>query len=438
MKEANFKKAYQLLSCWDQYMSEDQEIFVKTEKALGQGGQGRVNAVSISKSKDGEEEKMADKTCTVLNNLEIFMKALRAYMCEYYIAHDLQHPNVLQYKYLIRRYVPKTKTHEIHMLMEILNGGDLFDFIYKNKSQITVEQIKKLGGQLISGIKYIHDNCIVHQDLKPMNVLLSQDQSALKIIDFGVSTKLDSESHVLHSQIAGTYRYMPTEQHQGNVCLKSDVWAFGCVLLELAVGKQVFDGLNEFSLCYRISKGVTPLDHLTNQKECDLSLLNSNQDLKALIKKCLTLEYSKRPSSKEIFNDKFFSGHTTIVKKTAAIKNFNMNPAPKSEAKANNNAADQNRHFPGNFSALQDRPVASRQNVIGMKTNQKPQPNAANSSLVMTQTTRRNNYVLPNVQGSTHSQGSSAHKPMSRGSTRNGDRDLQSDQVNSTNVSMEA
>lgn len=119
---------------------------------------------------------------------------------------------------------------------------------------------------------------------------------------------------------------MPTEQHQGNVCLKSDVWAFGCVLLELAIGKQVYDGLNEFGLCYRINKGITPLDFVLKKADCDTTLLEKNHDLKSLIVKCLTLEYYKRPSSKEILNDKFFNGYTTIIKKTAAIKNFNMNP----------------------------------------------------------------------------------------------------------------
>ena len=55
-----------------------------------------------------------------------------------------------------------TKTHEIHMLMEVLRGGDLFDYIRANKANISIEDIKRFGGQLISGIRFIHSKCIVH------------------------------------------------------------------------------------------------------------------------------------------------------------------------------------------------------------------------------------------------------------------------------------
>lgn len=89
---------------------------------------------------------MADKMCKIISNPDMYVKALRAYMCEYYIAHELSHPNIIQYKYLIRRYVPQTKSHEIHMLMEMLKGGDLFSFIALNKQKITIDQIKQFGG----------------------------------------------------------------------------------------------------------------------------------------------------------------------------------------------------------------------------------------------------------------------------------------------------
>ena len=173
--------------------------------------------------------------------------------------------------------------------------------------------MKQYGGQLISGIKYIHSHCIVHQDLKPLNVLLSEDKGTLKIIDFGVSQKLDQANHVMQSEIAGTYRYMALELHKGSVCLKSDIWAFGCILLELATGRAVFDGLNELGLCYKIVKGTTPLDHAKSNGAFKTSLLATNPELLELVERCLDFDYQKRPSSTDIFSHPFFQGYTTVV-----------------------------------------------------------------------------------------------------------------------------
>lgn len=52
------------------------------------------------------------------------------------------------------------------------------------------------------------------------------------------------------------------------VCLESDVWAFGCILLEMATGLKTYQGLNEFSLCFKIIKGVTPLEFALDQNMC--------------------------------------------------------------------------------------------------------------------------------------------------------------------------
>lgn len=117
---------------------------------------------------------------------------------------------------------------------------------------------------------------------------------------------------------------MSLEQHKGSVCLKSDVWSFGCILLELATGQKVFNGLNEFSLCYKMSKGISPLIYAMNNASYNTALIQANPALKELIEWCLTFEYEKRPSSHDIYVDKFFYGFTTSHKKTATIKNFEL------------------------------------------------------------------------------------------------------------------
>lgn len=54
-----------------------------------------------------------------------------------------------------------------------------------------IDRIKEIGGQLISGIRYLHERKIIHQDIKPQNILFSNDYETVKFVDFGVSNKFD-------------------------------------------------------------------------------------------------------------------------------------------------------------------------------------------------------------------------------------------------------
>ena len=187
MRTVDYSKPFQVFSCCDALLSGDQEITIKNQRFLGRGGQGEVNAVKVYRNAgQSEAELLADKTCQIIDNIELTKRALRAFMSEYFLAHDLSHPNILQYKYLIRKFSAGSRVHEIHMITELLKGGDLDTFISSSKEPITLDKIKHFGGQLISGIKFIHENLIVHQDLKPLNILLAEDKRSIKIIDFGL------------------------------------------------------------------------------------------------------------------------------------------------------------------------------------------------------------------------------------------------------------
>ena len=52
---------------------------------------------------------------------------------------------------------------------------------------------------------------------------------------------------------------MSPEMHNGPISLKSDIWAFGCILMELSTGLKPFENLEEISLCFKIVQGITPL-----------------------------------------------------------------------------------------------------------------------------------------------------------------------------------
>ena len=110
---------------------------------------------------------------------------------EFCIAKDLIHPNIVQYKYFMRKYDQPKKTWENHIIMELMQGEDMDIYLKEQGRPYVIDRVKEIGGQLISGLRYLHERKIIHQDLKPQNILFSSDYEKIKLVDFGVSTRFD-------------------------------------------------------------------------------------------------------------------------------------------------------------------------------------------------------------------------------------------------------
>ena len=115
-----------------------------------------------------------------------------------------------------------------------------------------------IAKQIALALEAAHDRAIVHRDLKPANIKIRAD-GTVKVLDFGLAKAMDPTGVMPHgvSQsptittpamtqagvILGTAAYMSPEQARGKVVDKrADIWAFGCVLYEMLVGRRVFDG----------------------------------------------------------------------------------------------------------------------------------------------------------------------------------------------------
>lgn len=111
----------------------------------------------------------------------------------------------------------------------------------------------------------------MHQDIKPQNILFSLDLQTVKLADLGVSHLLDRTKSTLSAN-CGTVRYMSPEQLDGILTNKIDIWAFGCVVLEILSGQApYFDISNEFQISRLIAdKRVSPKDYLIKIKKSDL------------------------------------------------------------------------------------------------------------------------------------------------------------------------
>lgn len=121
----------------------------------------------------------------------------------------------------------------IYAITEYCGGGNLSNFINKNKDNFDEQIIKSFFRQIIKGIQYLHDNKIIHRDIKPDNVLV--DDGCIKICDFGLS-KIFSGLKKINS-VCGSPLYMAPELFRDKCYnFAIDIWSSGVLLYELIYG----------------------------------------------------------------------------------------------------------------------------------------------------------------------------------------------------------
>ncbi|KAF8661852.1 hypothetical protein HU200_056811 [Digitaria exilis] len=162
----------------------------------------------------------------------------------------LKHPNV------VRLHEVAASKAKIYMVLEFVNGGELFDKI-AIKKKLSEHEGRKLFQQLIDGVSYCHEKGVYHRDLKPENVLVDR-KGNIKISDFGLSAlpqHLGSDG-LLHTT-CGSPNYIAPEvlQNRGYDGSLSDIWSCGVILYVMLVGYLPFDDRNLVVLYQKIFKG---------------------------------------------------------------------------------------------------------------------------------------------------------------------------------------
>jgi serine/threonine protein kinase len=162
-----------------------------------------------------------------------------------------------------------------YLVMELIDGESLGELL--KKGPLPLQQVLEYGQQIASALDAAHRQGIVHRDLKPDNVMLTH--SGAKLLDFGLAkaaqdtqspldglTSVETQARPLTQEgtILGTFQYMAPEQLEGlDADARTDIFALGALLYEMATGKRAFTGSNKTSLI----ADMTPpaLDHLVRR-----------------------------------------------------------------------------------------------------------------------------------------------------------------------------
>ncbi|KRX01612.1 Protein kinase-like domain [Pseudocohnilembus persalinus] len=272
------------------------------KKIVGSGTYGQV----VKGKKKGTKQVRAIKIIPkkAVKNHERFKREID-------IMRELDHPNI------IKLYETFEDTRNIYLVMEMCEGGELFDRILDkgNFSELEARQVFK---QMIQAINYCHKAGIAHRDLKPENFLYltKHDDSPIKLIDFGLSKNYDDKNKMTTK--AGTPYYISPEVLQGNYDQSCDVWSSGVILYILLSGVPPFYGNTDPEILQAVKKGEYSFDIEEFQ--------GVSTAAKDIIRKMIT-KPSQRATPEQLLNDPWMkedikNKHKNLSLNFNALKNF--------------------------------------------------------------------------------------------------------------------
>jgi eukaryotic-like serine/threonine-protein kinase len=211
---------------------------------IGRGAMGEIYAATHVDSGDRAAVKLLS-----LNSLES-STVIQRFLREGEIAMHLQSPHIVRVL-----NVGATREGAPYIAMELLIGNDLA-FHLRQKKQLDLAETVKLAEQVARGLSVAHAASVVHRDIKPQNLFLTDqtDKPIWKILDFGVAKLQDSSGTLTQSAVVGTPGYMSPEQARGgdDVDLRSDIFSLGAVIYRSLTGRPPFAGADMPAILFEI------------------------------------------------------------------------------------------------------------------------------------------------------------------------------------------
>jgi serine/threonine-protein kinase len=211
-------------------------------------------------------------------------------------ASRLNHPNSIQ----VLDFGRNDADGSLYIAMEYIEGKDLRT-VLRDEWPVPEERLCQIMSQVLAALGEAHAHNVIHRDLKPENIMLEQRRNQpdfVKVLDFGIAKILDSDLPPLTRSdvVCGTPQYMAPEQATGGrLDGRSDLYAVGIMLYQLATGQLPFDGPNAMDVLTRQVHDA-PIPPRKKQPNAPISAA-----MEALILRVLSKDPARRPQSAEEF-----------------------------------------------------------------------------------------------------------------------------------------
>ncbi|CAH7195555.1 Map3k19 [Phodopus roborovskii] len=289
-KEENFLKAYEKKTLSDKSLQHGEAIFWTKGEILGRGAYGTVYCGLTSLGQLIAVKQVALDTSDKLATAKEYRKLQE----EVDLLKALKHVNIVAYLGTC------LEENTVSIFMEFVPGGSISSVI--NRFGPLPETVFcKYTRQILQGVAYLHENCVVHRDIKGNNVML-MPTGTIKLIDFGCAKRLawaglnGTHSDMLKSVRGTPYWMAPEVINESGYGRKSDIWSIGCTVFEMATGKPPLASMDRMAAMFYIGahRGLMPpLPDRFSEPAADF------------VRLCLTRDQHERPSALQLLKHSF-------------------------------------------------------------------------------------------------------------------------------------
>ncbi|KAL1366270.1 hypothetical protein AAHE18_03G346200 [Arachis hypogaea] len=195
-----------------------------------------------------------------------------------------------QHENIVRYFGTQEDQSSLYIFLELVPKGSLLS-LYQ-KYSLNDSHVSAYTRQILHGLKYLHNQNVIHRDIKCANILVDVSGS-VKLADFGLAKATEN----VKSSKGSPYWMAPEVVNLKNddgYGLAADIWSLGCTVLEMLIGKRPYSDLEGVQALFRIGRGEPPPIPETLSK-----------DARDFILECLQVNPSKRPTAAQLLEHPF-------------------------------------------------------------------------------------------------------------------------------------